>query len=245
MCPRHPPEPAKLRGNGLSQPALPASLPKQSYRVFIVESPAPKDIYHGRSESTGLSATLKLAGVDVVERRVVNTDMLLEALAEIHGQLASSGPVPIVHVSAHGATDCLQLCDGKRLTWDELSPVFELLNAASGGRLILAVSSCHGIHAAKMSKESVAFHHVVGPVDTIPWSDALVGFVNLYNLTVRQGVDLADAVNRLNALQGPKGKFGTLEGVAVKKAWTEVQLKAKLTKILDGFRDAGMLPKTK
>lgn len=90
--------------------------------VYIVESPSAVDLYQGRSEGHLLQAALRLDGIPAVTRTAISLAAFKAALYTGLREEMKEHPslIPILHVSAHGGEEGLQLADETIITWSEL-----------------------------------------------------------------------------------------------------------------------------
>src|SRR5216684_7468869 len=64
----------------------------------------------------------------------------------------NQGPLAsVIHISAHGNNEGFALTSGQRIFWGQLAGLLRPINRAFAGRLILAMSTCEGLHAAAMA----------------------------------------------------------------------------------------------
>jgi hypothetical protein len=182
--------------------------------VYIIESPSDRDLFEGRSEQGLLGASLKLSGIHSVARTVIGREMLERALAKdvrrvwrerIRALRARNRPmeIPVVHISVHGDARGIELSDGEQVSWPELGELLAPLNNRVGGRLLLALSSCHGFAARILARdeETCPFFAIVGHEGEPNWSDAAVGFA-VFSHLLNKGVtamEATDAMRRATA----------------------------------------------
>src|SRR5487761_2605701 len=98
--------------------------------VYAIESPSATDIYDGRSEGGCLGQILKLNDIRCVTRTAVNTAAFVSALYSglSEAMNAEAGKQPILHISAHGSMDGIQLTDSSIVSWDELRELLKPVN---------------------------------------------------------------------------------------------------------------------
>ena len=106
--------------------------------VYIVESPSAPDIYHGRSEGYLVSNAVRLDGIPSVTRTAINAEAFEAALRlglpeamKLHPDLT-----PVLHLSAHGSTDGIQLSSGETLSWQDLKALLVPINTSLGNMLV-------------------------------------------------------------------------------------------------------------
>lgn len=101
--------------------------------VQIVESPAPQDLFAGRTEGRMLAEALRLADVKHRYRLVANLATFRQALSEDLGDAVRCGlGLPLVRISAHGDENGIGLTDGTVLSWESLREIILPVNRAGG-----------------------------------------------------------------------------------------------------------------
>jgi len=122
--------------------------PDQRFRffVYIVESPSAHDLYHKRSESDLLRNVLELSGIKSASRLVISAPAFYAALVIGVTEVMRDHPLhmPILHLSAHGDRNGIQLSNGDLIDWASLGGLLQPINRALGGALIVAMSCCEG-----------------------------------------------------------------------------------------------------
>src|SRR5690349_12238880 len=102
----------------------------EGFFVYIVESPSAPDLYHGRFEGTRVAETLQLDGIPCVTRTAINSvafgAALRIGLPEAMKQYP--GRYPILHVSAHGSMEGIQLSSGEVIGWLQLRELIVPIN---------------------------------------------------------------------------------------------------------------------
>jgi hypothetical protein len=100
--------------------------------VFIIESPSPADFYHGLSEGNIIKQALKLSEIQCSVISAINREMFGKSftIGLIEAMRSSGGLVPVIHISAHGSMDCIQLSSGEMIQWAELRQLLAPLNTA-------------------------------------------------------------------------------------------------------------------
>ncbi len=180
---------------------------KVKFFVYVVESPSAPDLYHGRSEGNIVAQALRLDRIPCVAHTAIDRDAfygalvygLSEAMKVFHGHL------PVLHFSAHGSVDGLQLSNGDFVTWDEMRTLLVPINNSLSGSLLVCMSACEGFHACQMAmtldEEPHPFFATVGNLGAPTWSDTAVSYAAFYHL-VAKGFSVADAVERMNVACG-------------------------------------------
>jgi len=182
--------------------------PKYTFFVYIVESPSAPDLYHGRSEGALVANALGLDDIPCVTRTAINREAFVAALRiglpEAMKQLPRR--YPILHVSAHGAAQGIQLSSGDIITWDDLRQMFMPINESLGGALLLCMSACKGYNACQMAmqpQENVTqpYFAMVGSYGQPTWSDTAVSYLAFYHLLAK-GRTIPEGVEAMNAASG-------------------------------------------
>jgi hypothetical protein len=175
--------------------------------VYIVESPSAADIYHGRSEGYLVSNAVRLDGIPSVTRTAINAEAFgaslrfgLPEAMKLHPDLT-----PILHLSAHGSTEGIQLSSGETLTWEDLKMLLIPINTSLGNMLVLCMSACDGYSACRMAKQEADGPHpyfaMVGSYAKPTWADTAVAYSAFYH-RVSKGHTLSDALQGMKAASG-------------------------------------------
>ena len=180
---------------------------KQKFFVYIIESPSAPDIYHGRSEGSLLTRAVELDRTPSVTRTVINREAFGAALTIGLPGVMKAHPalLPIIHISAHGASHGIQLSSGEEITWRELRQYLVPINESFGGVLLLCMSACEGYSACRMAMHEEDSPHpffaMVGNFGKPAWSDTAVAYASFYHL-LSKGRSVPEAVDGMNAACG-------------------------------------------
>jgi hypothetical protein len=175
--------------------------------VYIIESPSAPDLYHGRSEGGLVSRAVQLDSIPSVTRTVINTTAFTAALQMGLPEVMKSFPglLPIVHISAHGASHGIQLSSGDIVPWTTLRGLLTPINQSLDGILVLCMSACHGYSACQMAMQEGDRPHpylaMVGNYGTPTWSDTAVAYSAFYHL-LSKGHVIQSAVAGMIAASG-------------------------------------------
>lgn len=175
--------------------------------VYIVESPSAPDIYHGRSEGALVAKAVELDGIPSVTRTVINPVAFDAALRIGLPEVMKAYPdrLPILHLSAHGATHGIQLSSGDVLSWPDLRPMLTPINESLGGYPLLCMSACEGYSACQVAMQEGNGAHpyfsMVGNFGRPTWSDTAVAYSSFCHL-------LSKGYNVFNAVAGMKAASG-------------------------------------
>lgn len=212
--------------------------------VHMIESPAPDDLFDGRTEGRMLWEALRLAGIRTWYRLAATVATFDRALqAELVSAITYYRALPILHISAHGKEEGVGLTDGSFLTWQQLHDRLVPLNRALGGALILCMSSCfdaRGCRMAMRENESLPFHAMVGHFGSPTWSDAAVAFVAFYHRLFKgAGVDMSIA-----AMRQASGDAGFLiqYGPQIQQGWTQFMQQRRFEELLRFLQPAPPAP---
>jgi hypothetical protein len=112
---------------------------------------------------------------------------------------------PILHLSAHGSTDGIQLSSGAVIAWPTLRDLLVPINESLGGALLLCMSACEGYSACKMAMQDGDARHpyfaMIGNYGKPTWSDTAVAYLAFYHLLAK-GRSVRDAVAAMSAASG-------------------------------------------
>jgi len=190
--------------DGVSQPE------RSGFFVYVVESPSPVDIYHGRSEGGIVAQAVALDGTPSVVRTAINPDAFVAALRIGLPQAMKEYPdkFPLLHLSAHGGPDGIQLSSGDIIEWAQLRTLITPINQSLQGHLILCMSACEGYSACRMAmglgSDPHPYFAMIGHCGTPTWSDTAISYLVFYHL-VAKGTHPVEAVEAMKAASGDAG----------------------------------------
>ena len=159
--------------------------------VYIVESPAPGDLFDGRTEGLALQEALK--AIDASSSYVVATTLqqfqraFAVGFPDSHFGLQfirrAGGNTPIIHLSMHGDADGIQLTDGTIVSWHDLRTILSPINELFQSGVMVCLSTCQGAGGMRLSMYEVGkpFYATVGSSKEVYWSDALVAYITFYH----------------------------------------------------------------
>lgn len=118
---------------------------------------------------------------------------LTEAMAE------ASNLIPMLHISAHGFNDGIQLSSGEIIQWLELRELLIPINKALNGNLIVCMSTCEGYAGSQMAmvdSDDHPFFALIGNGSKPTWPETTVAFSTFYHLiaNVRYVSDAVEAM---------------------------------------------------
>lgn len=121
--------------------------------VYVIESPSPVDLYHRRSEGEMLRQAINLNQIACTLRLAVNLEAFTAAIRiGLHEAMeAFPNTIPILHISAHGFSEGIQLSSGEVVLWHQLRELLIPVNQALSGSLIVCMSTCEGYSGSRMA----------------------------------------------------------------------------------------------
>jgi len=125
--------------------------------IYIVESPSASDLYDGISEGGLVAQFIRLDSIQCVTRTAINSTAFVTALTIGLAEAMIRFPdrYPILHLSAHGGKEGIQLSSGEVLTWAKLKDLLIPINESFRGELLLCMSSCEGYSACRNSRDTI------------------------------------------------------------------------------------------
>jgi hypothetical protein len=169
----------------------------------MIESSGPHDIYEGRSHGENLCRMLRLSGIEVEFRLAVNREQFFRALTELYNRTLQQSPQPVLHLTAHGNNDGIALTSGEHISWAELGDLLIPINMSCGSRLFVAMSTCDGFNGYRMAMRLLLkpYCTLLGPSQSVSWSDAAIGFATFYHLCGKD-VAIPEAVSAMGLASG-------------------------------------------
>ncbi len=212
--------------------------------VFVIESPSAADLYHRRSEGDLIRQAVELNGIPCVHKTAISMQAF-DACLKIglsEAMSSSTGYIPIIHISAHGDKDGIQLSDGHVLSWRTLREHLRPVNQALGGSLVVCMSSCQGYMGIRMAMypedPHLPYYALVGCGGKPSWAETAVAFTTFYHQLYR-GEHISVAVEAMCVSSGNKqfwldhaenSRQGFIE--YINKATTPEEAQASLERIL-------------
>ena len=194
--------------NLTNETAQEASRPR--FFVYVIESPSAPDLYHGRSEGALLAQAAALDRMPSITRTAVNYEAFVAALRIGLAEVMKTYPdhLPILHISAHGAQEGLQLSDGSLIPWSTLRDLLIPVNKSLRGFLLLCMSVCKGYSACQMAMRLDADEHpywtLIANTGNPTWSDTAIAYAALYHL-ISKGRPYSEAIHAMRAASGDQG----------------------------------------
>lgn len=187
---------------------------RMKFFVYVIESPSPVDLYHRRGEGEVLRQAIALNQIACTLRLAINLEAFAAAIRVGLTEAMDENPnlIPILHISAHGYSDGIQLSSGEILQWHELRQLLVPINKALGGSLILCMSTCEGFSGTRMAMREDStdhpFYAIVGNGSKPTWPETAVGFATFYHL-VANGRYITDSVGAMRIASGNDDFFVT------------------------------------
>ena len=212
--------------------------------VFIIESPSAVDLYHGSTEGEMIRQAVGLNAIRSASKIAVNSEAF-EAAIRIglrEEMEANPGLVPVLHISAHGDSEGIQLSSGEVLSWNHLRELLVPLNAALNGTLLVCMSTCEGYSGIRMAmttgqEQPHPYYAIVGNGSKPTWPETAVAFATLYHL-LANGHYIGDAVDAMRIASGNKRfLYDTAEGV--KKGYLEYLSSVDVESAVEELKEEG------
>lgn len=179
--------------------------------VYIIESPSAMNIYQGVSEGDLLMKAILLDGIPCVVKCVVNKDVFLQAFTVGLSEMMDNniGLIPIIHISAHGNSEGIQLTSQDIITWGELKAFLSPINKILQGCLIVCMSCCEGYSGIRMAMftedQELPYFALIGNAGSPLWSDTAVAYATFYH-QIAKGERVTNAVESMRVASGD-GRF--------------------------------------
>lgn len=182
--------------------------------VYVIESPSAVDLYHRRSEGDVLRQAINLNQIPCTLHLTVNVEAFVAAIRIGLHEAMESLPnlVPILHISAHGFSEGIQLSSGETILWNQLRELLIPVNQALSGALIVCMSTCEGYSGGRMAMVVDSTDHpffaIVGNGGKPTWPETAVAFATLYHL-IANGRTILDSVAAMRTASGNENFFVT------------------------------------
>ena len=172
--------------------------------------------------------------------------ILIQAMGpRLYSAMQKTGGKPILHFSAHGNQDGIQLTNGKFVTWEVLRNLIVPINRALNGVLLVSLSSCESFSACRMAmteNEDVPFFALVANTGKPKWNDSAVAFVTFYH-HIFKGNLIPVAVNAMKVASGDNN-FQSILGVQARHVWLEhiqrmrqQEAQERIKKMIEEYRE--------
>jgi hypothetical protein len=180
--------------------------------VYVIESPSPVDLYHRRSEGDMLQQAINLNQIACTLRLAVNLEAFTAAIqiGLTEGMETFPNKIPILHISAHGFTEGIQLSSGEVVYWNQLRELLIPVNQALSGSLIVCMSTCQGYSGTRMAMVPESNDHpfwaIIGNSGKPTWPETAVAFATFYHL-IANGRNIASSVEAMCEASGNEKFF--------------------------------------
>ena len=154
---------------------------RTKFFVFVIESPSAPDLYHRRSEGDLVRQAVELNNLVCVVKTAISLQAFEACLkiGLVDAMKAHPDSIPLLHISAHGDGEGIQLSDGFCISWRDLREHLRPVNKALGGSLIVCMSSCKGYAGTRMamfpSDPELPYFALIGCGGEPTWSETAVG----------------------------------------------------------------------
>ncbi|MGX9785901.1 hypothetical protein [Janthinobacterium lividum] len=165
------------------------------FRIAIIESPNPIDLFDDRSEATALAASCRIMGHQATSffvrsrREFQETILYISSADTRHAKIKKPTPL-ILHISTHGNSGSVTI-GTECISWNELvNDIKPLINNPDyNGKLIVSLSSCgsgsntitKSIKVGKKNKEIKQPTYIFSiSGESVKWDDALIAWNLLY-----------------------------------------------------------------
>lgn len=182
--------------------------------VYIIESPSAVDMYHQRGEGGVIQQAVRLNQLQCVHRLAINRQAFDASLQIGLTEAMSATPnsVPIIHISAHGFSEGIQLSSEEIIDWTSLKELLTPINKALDGNLIVCMSTCEGYSGSRMAMisepDDFPFLALIGNGSKPTWPETAVAFSAFYHLLANNRY-VADAVDAMRVASGNDSFFVT------------------------------------
>ena len=210
--------------------------------VHVIESPSSVDLLNANLEGRVLFQARSVCQIDASYHVAADNatfwtalgDRLLDKIEQDKAQRW-----PVIHLSAHGSPDGIELTDHHFIRWTDLTSYLQRINTILQGKLILAVSSCHGCYAIKEALHGThPYYALVGPTKAVGLSDLAVGFSAFYHV-LSKSWDLSKAHAAMRAA-ADSDAFALLFTEQFRQGYQSWVMQQDIQRILAGFYAQGL-----
>jgi hypothetical protein len=180
---------------------------RTKFFVFVIESPSAADLYHRRSEGEIVKQAVELNGITCIVKTAISL-IAFDACLKIGLSEAMNrhpGFIPLLHISAHGDAQGIQLSDGYVMPWHQLREHLRPVNQALEGSLVVCMSSCEGYSGVQMAMTNedpvLPYYALIGTGNKPTWAETAVGYATLYHQLWR-GEHITAAVSAMQTASG-------------------------------------------
>ncbi|MBI4911455.1 MAG: hypothetical protein HY823_01850 [Acidobacteria bacterium] len=183
--------------------------------VFVIESPSAVDLYHRRSEGDIIRQAVNLNGIPCYLLTAINIEAF-EAALRIglpEAMEANPGRVPILHISAHGFQEGIQLSNSEILLWARLRQLLLPINKELSNALLVCLSSCEGYAGTRMAMyiedDGYPFFALIANAEKPLWSETAIAYSTFYHWLAR-GEYVLHALDAMRVASGNKTFFAEM-----------------------------------
>jgi hypothetical protein len=205
----------------------------KGFYVHIIESPSADDLLNNVREGFLLTEGLRIAGIKSYFNLVIDEASFLKAIYPNLAIGIKNYGTPIIHISAHGNKEGVQLSNNFFITWEKLRNILSPINASLNDLLILCISSCDGFCGCTMAMEShdhYPFFGLVGPTAEISISDTAIAFLTFY-YRLFKGTSVQEAVEAMKTASG-NTKFDVILAEVARAIWIQKIQKLVTSQVL-------------
>ena len=216
--------------------------------VTIIESQKKEEYFNGINEGNPLQSALKLMNIECQYFPIFTKEGFCSLLCnekldilKPKFDLNSSKKVeriyiPVLHISAHGCTQCMRFTDGQFLSWKELGKILTPINQKCNNILMLCMSACEGISAIKGAEifngNNLPFSDLCAPTKVIEWSSSLLAFLILYKRFDMLIMDKSDELKQnINTILGTSVIFNIVNAGEYQDEWKKKRIKSILQRL--------------
>lgn len=147
--------------------------------------------------------------VKAILHRVSSRQTFMARLERIESDFRATGRIPIVQIETHGDENGIGISNEDGLTWSELMRSLVPLNRATGLRLIVFLSACHGMWGIKMAQamERAPFFALLGPNRSVNPGEIVRGLTAFYRKVLVDGDGLRAMANMNNIVDPDRDTF--------------------------------------
>ena len=195
------------------------------FYVYVIESPSAVDLYHRRSEGEIIQQAAKLNEIPCIVKTAISLQAF-EASLKIglkESMTVFTDRIPIIHISAHGDSEGIQLSNGDVIDWRHLKEHLRPINSALNNSLLVCMSCCEGYSGIRMAMHiedpDFPFLALVGNPEKPSWAETAVAYTAFYHLLAK-GEYIKVATEGMCAASGNKNFFVN-HARAIRKGYLE------------------------
>jgi hypothetical protein len=195
------------------------------FALYVVESPGQSELLQGVGDGGAIAKVAAAhdlpCNVTMAKNKQEFFAALGDPLFEVLGR--HSDRRLILHLSAHGSKGGFLLTSREPIVWDELRLRLKPIHEQLPDGLILAVSTCSGASALRMSAQfdvdELPYRAAIGNTGSPTWENAATAFAALYDY-LANGATLSKAVEMMNTATDDT-RFRLLVGSEIRQIFLE------------------------